>query len=592
MAAPANGDSGGSARPAAALIYWVAALAALLFALAAAWRRQWVSDDAFITFRYAENLFRGLGLVFNPGERVEGYSNFLWTLSTALGLRLGADPERWTIHVGIACYLAAIATLAWNAWTARRDSQELAVAVPIAAGLAALHSDWNCFATGGLETSLFALEGTLLYVTLARSPITAGRALASGVIVGLMSLTRPDGPIFAASACLYVLIAEPRRIRTLALLLAACLALWVPYTVWRVGYYGDFFPNTYYAKSGGMAWYSQGAFYVSLYFTKYWVLFVGFLLAVAAWARKGLRPGPGHGPATLVTLDPWRRRALLAVTLALPYMAYVVRVGGDFMFARFLIPVTPFLLVLTELGAGRLWPGRVLAQSIAAGAAAAAIFLTPYPLPKDRYQPFRGVVHEPHFYTPAKSMRMRREGLELRRCFEGIPVRLAFFGGEARLVYYARPMVAIECVTGLTDAHIARQPLQRRGRVGHEKLADARYLLDERRVNLTFFRNAPGLLHLDQEVPTITVEMAGLRGRVLTWEPGVIESLRARGAVIQDFPKELDRTLEAPTTVLRWVNWLDYGKVRRFYFDQAPDSAREALLRRRIAEAKGVTPSP
>ncbi|RKX21336.1 MAG: hypothetical protein DRP51_04400, partial [Candidatus Zixiibacteriota bacterium] len=36
-------------------------------------------DDAFITFRYAENLADGYGLVFNPGgEPVEGYSNFLW----------------------------------------------------------------------------------------------------------------------------------------------------------------------------------------------------------------------------------------------------------------------------------------------------------------------------------------------------------------------------------------------------------------------------------------------------------------------------------------------------------------------------------
>ena len=575
-AAPGARQTGASTHPAPAPLYWIAACAALLFALAASWHRQWVSDDAFITFRYAESLVRGMGLVFNPGERVEGYSNFLWTISTALGLRLGADPERWTIHFGIICYLAAIGALAWNAWTARRESSDLAIGLPIAAGLAALHADWNCFATGGLETSLFALEATLLYVVLAAGPLSTVRALAAGLIAGLMALTRPDGPIFVASASAYVLIAEPRRVRTLAFLWAAFLAVWVPYTVWRVGYYGDFFPNTYYAKSGGRAWYSQGAFYVSLYFAKYWALLVGILMAAVAWARKGTEP-----------LDPWRRRALLAAILALPYMAYVVRVGGDFMYARFLIPVTPFLLVLLELGVARSWPGRRRAQWIAAGVAGAAIFLTPYPLPRDRFQPFHGVVHEPHFYTPKKSLRMRRQGLELRRFFEGLPIRLAFFGGEARLVYYARPMVAIECVTGLTDSHIARQPIEKRGRVGHEKLADARYLLDERRVNLTFFRNAPGLLRLDQEVPTVTIEMAGLRGRILTWEPAMIDSLRARGAVVQDFPEELDRTLEAPSTVLRWVGWLDDAKVRRFYFDQAPDSAREALLNERIAEAKG-----
>src|SRR5574341_680160 len=37
------------------------------------------TDDAYISFRYAQNAIRGYGLVFNPGERVEGFTNFLWT---------------------------------------------------------------------------------------------------------------------------------------------------------------------------------------------------------------------------------------------------------------------------------------------------------------------------------------------------------------------------------------------------------------------------------------------------------------------------------------------------------------------------------
>src|SRR3990170_7632302 len=37
-------------------------------------------DDALISLRYAWNLSHGAGLVWNPGEYVEGYSNFLMTL--------------------------------------------------------------------------------------------------------------------------------------------------------------------------------------------------------------------------------------------------------------------------------------------------------------------------------------------------------------------------------------------------------------------------------------------------------------------------------------------------------------------------------
>ena len=48
-------------------------------------------DDAYISYRYAENAAKGLGFVFNPGERVEGFTNFLWTLLLAVAFKLGAD---------------------------------------------------------------------------------------------------------------------------------------------------------------------------------------------------------------------------------------------------------------------------------------------------------------------------------------------------------------------------------------------------------------------------------------------------------------------------------------------------------------------
>ena len=49
-------------------------------------------DDAFISFRYAQNLVEGHGLVYNIGERVEGYTNFLWTILFAPFIGAGLDP--------------------------------------------------------------------------------------------------------------------------------------------------------------------------------------------------------------------------------------------------------------------------------------------------------------------------------------------------------------------------------------------------------------------------------------------------------------------------------------------------------------------
>jgi arabinofuranosyltransferase len=79
----------------------VAAVAGLVLL---AWVNRFIQDDAFISFRYAENLVRGEGLVWNQGERVEGYSNFLWTILIAGGMKLGFEPVLLSQVLGVALY--------------------------------------------------------------------------------------------------------------------------------------------------------------------------------------------------------------------------------------------------------------------------------------------------------------------------------------------------------------------------------------------------------------------------------------------------------------------------------------------------------
>src|ERR1051326_6227945 len=74
-----------------------------------------VGDDAYISFRYARNLVDGHGLVFNPGERVEGYTNFLWVLGIAAGLSLGASAETTSLSLGVVSGVVGIAATLWLA---------------------------------------------------------------------------------------------------------------------------------------------------------------------------------------------------------------------------------------------------------------------------------------------------------------------------------------------------------------------------------------------------------------------------------------------------------------------------------------------
>ena len=90
-----------------------AAVVAALFA-ASLWWFNYIPDDAYIGMRYARNLAGGEGLAFNPGERVEGYEDFLWVVLLAAGARAGM-PVAAGARVLSLLFSAGALALAWMA---------------------------------------------------------------------------------------------------------------------------------------------------------------------------------------------------------------------------------------------------------------------------------------------------------------------------------------------------------------------------------------------------------------------------------------------------------------------------------------------
>ncbi|MEK7315293.1 MAG: hypothetical protein AAB011_03875 [Candidatus Eisenbacteria bacterium] len=80
--------------------------------------------------------------------------------------------------------------------------------------------------------------------------------------------------------------------------------------------------------------------------------------------------------------------------------------------------------------------------------------------------------------------------------------------------------------------------------------------------------------------------MSGVQARVLTWDPVLLDSLRRRGASIQDFPTELDGLLAAPSPEHQMLDWFTYDKLRRFYFGNVHEPEREALFLQRLRESE------
>ena len=549
-------------------------LIAIVFGLIMALNHAWVNDDAFISFRYAENLLNGNGLVFNAGERVEGYTNFFWTLWCALGLRIGIDAEAWSIFWGVVFYAGSLVLLALHHFHRRNKWGITGFAIPVASILATAHTDWHVYATGGLETSLFTFLVLAGYVLL----IDGKNVLTAGFVFSLASLTRPDGVLFMGLAGLYVLLTCLPAIRPALLFALPCIIILIPFELWRFAYYGDWLPNTYYAKSAGLHWYSQGLIYTWLYFLKYWVLLLGFPLVLLAWWYDRHRHDRSQRMGFMDSL----MEIGLAAAFALVYTFYVIRIGGDFMYARLLIPVIPFYLLLIEYGLVRFTGKRPFIQTAAIVTMFVVIFSMRSPFQDNT--PISGIVDEWQYYNnPLFKEVPKTTGMTLREWFKDLPVRIAFIGNEARMVYYSRVPIAIESETGLTDRFIAHQQLMRRGRIGHEKPAPASYLITQRKVHFVFHPYAIQMLKWDKAIPIVPISLGELKGFMLHWDPKVLTVLKERGAIFQDFPTFLDMQIKQLDSMSDEMVRQQYDKIKRFYFDHVSDLKRERPFLERLS---------
>ena len=558
-------------------VFWTIALVATLLAGAHAWWERWTCDDAYISLRYAEHFVQGHGLVFNldPAEApVEGYTNFAWTMLLATGYALGITGdaiETWSAAWGSVFHAATVLLLAALAW---RASGGRALAPIAACGYAALHHAGS-LAPAGLETAMFVLLVTALlrfclYLKCARE------AWLAGFVGVLLAMTRPDGGLFVAMAGLFVLY-DARRRGALPLLLAYCLPfalVFVPYLLWRHAYYGYWVPNTFYAKSAHDPYPGQGLRYVWEFGKCYWALLPALVVPVVYAAKK-----PDLLAGVSVFLG--RRPFVAVLAFVLQYLAFVVWVGGDFMFGRFLLPVLPALLLGLDLAANRM--RSVHWQPVLAAALVAGLLLRAQPAWLDDYanphgfSDNRAISVAPLFPGAAitRIQAARLAGHYLHDVFAGLPVRIGIAGSHANLAHRSKVPVAVECASGLTDAYIAHLPLTHRGTTGHERgyLGYLDYLVKVRKLHfmfeLSFHTGEITDQWRDIAFPTVPA-------RLVTYDRALLAELKRRDPNIRcvDFEAVLDAYLTDLPGKSRETVAKDFEAFKAFYFDGNDDAAR------------------
>ncbi|HZL83908.1 MAG TPA: hypothetical protein VFD07_00870 [Candidatus Krumholzibacteria bacterium] len=557
--------------------------------------RPWICDDAFITLRYVQNACEGLGLVYNPGEHVEGYTHFLWTILIWFFARFGLDPvlvATWLsvpFYIGILGMLLRASRALWPTPVPARGRAMAWMALPVASCIWALHRDALVFATSGLETSAYTCCLLLGFILITTSASARGRH-AGIVSYGLAALLRPEGLIHLGLGLVAIApgglraapgnvtgragrktddrtheAATPSRKDLSEFTRASAIAfvLVAPLYVWRLLYYHDVLPNAFYAKSAGLAYWSQGWFYVGLYFRYYAALGIAAVIGML-WVVRAKTRGP----------------LVLAMAHALVILLMTAYVGGDFMFARFLLPATPFLALLAEHAVrsqkrwSLAWAALVILATFAGGIWRERTLRWPA-MP-------RGVTDERSVYPPEDVAARRMHGARIAACFDSTDASFLVLSAQAALAYFARYPVAIE-VNGLTDRTLARQPITTRGRPGHERKPTAEYF-QERGIHFMVVHR-----HVAQQRQYAWIRFGGLDGEIITYDRALMEQVRRRCRDVEfvDFPQYLDDYIRRAPGLAVDVLGRDLAQYRAYYFAHNQDPDRLAQLQAILRQKQG-----
>ncbi|MFM9370233.1 hypothetical protein [Streptomyces sp. Da 82-17] len=459
-----------------------------LAVLAVGHRRRWMSDDGHIYVRTVRQILAGNGPVFNAGERAEASTGTLWQwLLAAAGLP-GWDVATVAVYGGLLLTAAGFVLAGLGCLRLYGTSRALPLGALV---LLALPPVWD-FATSGLETGLATCWLAASWLLLTTAP---GRLWTSAVL-GLGPLVRPElGLVSAVFLAAQWLTARPGRRRTLAAL-GAALATPLAYEVFRAGYYGHLVPLPGVTKEASQSLWGRGLGYLADLANPY-VLWLPALFLAAA-----LLPARAQGP-----------RTPLIPTLAPPVAGllcwlYVIKVGGDFMHGRMLLPGL-FLLLLPVFLVPATRPWTLAAAATAVWALVCAAFLrVPY---EGRVGPGgiadeRGVyVHQNAHPNPVRHTFAGAPGhaayaAAVRRA---VPPRLLLLDGPSvggaggAVAVGSGQVTGVHNVLGMNGTSVplpgaaldpiglayplaAHSEQQRGGRVGHDKRLPVEWILADR----------------------------------------------------------------------------------------------------------------
>jgi hypothetical protein len=288
-----------------------------------------ICDDAAISMAYGRTIWWGDGFRITPYSQItEAYSNPLWTLMLGLPVALGVDHQTVGHVLGIGTAVIALPIVV--AWGPALGDRPLRIEDSLPAVLASCSTPYVYWAAAGLEGPLLTLMIALAGLFTMREA-KSGVPRVAGVFLGLVTLVRPEGVLYAAAIAIPTLIWRRRIGRAELITAAVALGIAGGGYVFRWIEFASLFPNPFYVKH---LQFDQHGTYLSTFAQAH--------VAVVAFLGAAILSGP------FVIRDRGARLvASIAMLVTLAAVALVIDAGGDWMREwRFLGPVLPIALLL------------------------------------------------------------------------------------------------------------------------------------------------------------------------------------------------------------------------------------------------------
>ena len=428
-----------------------------------------ISDDTLISLRYAQRLLEGHGLTWTDGHPVEGYSNLLWVLLIALLGAFGVDliaAARILGILGMASIMFAMSYWYLSRNTFRKTWFPLTMAL-LFLSIGAPIAVW---AIGGLEQPLYgaliAASISLMYSVIESGEAEKRRILLLSFVLGLVCITRPDGPIFTVAGTVALMLdswccGRRRPTSSLFLVLLFPIVFYAGQLIFRLYYYGEVVPNTALVKinpsmhhfSNGLEYLSHGLGALSPF---------SFLAIASVFA--------------MLLSSPIRGRGIYLLAILVMWSTYIVFIGGDIFPAyRHFIPLmVVFAFALVDGFSMAINRFRELPRPkyYFLLLAASIILIVPYTYLQFAHEENQRAVYERWEWQG------REIGLMLKSAFSAQQPLMAVTAAGC-LPYWSK-LPALDML-GLNDYYLPRHPPANigSGYIGHE-LGDARYVLDRK----------------------------------------------------------------------------------------------------------------